>query len=262
MKLLQYWMREQGAITRGSRQPVKQSALQQSKSALERLTEMQHQMQEQMMHTRMLDQMEALEEKQERREERQERRQVAREQRELFTQPHQTSIQPFALPSSLPLSAPLPLSALPFSPYSYPQPVGKMAEVMKLPPSRQDSNDERPKSSSPIDIEEDDIDTLTAFFNWKTNTTKNPERMQKWEQTKQIVLANDWTIQELQHMEDGTCAMYQRAKKAGISDGFARGFRVELRKFKEQYRRLRDEAKAAWALNQLQGLGGGFMPAN
>jgi hypothetical protein len=56
-----------------------------------------------------------------------------------------------------------------------------MAEVMKLPPSWQDSNDECLKLSSPIDIKEDDIDMLTVFFNWKTNTTKNLERMQKWE---------------------------------------------------------------------------------
>ena len=37
-------------------------------------------------------------------------------------------------------------------------------------------------------------------------------------------------------MENGCGAMYQRAIKAGISDGFARGFRSELHKFKGCYR--------------------------
>ncbi|KAK9368187.1 hypothetical protein V1509DRAFT_100899 [Lipomyces kononenkoae] len=84
IKLLRYWEQDQGYINRLSRQPAKQTAKQQTRSAMERLAEMQQQRQEQMLQQRVFDQMEALEEKQERREERNERRQMQREHRELF----------------------------------------------------------------------------------------------------------------------------------------------------------------------------------
>jgi hypothetical protein len=43
--------------------------------------------------------------------------------------------------------------------------MGKKAKVMKLPPSQQDPEDKCPKSLSPIDIKEDNINMLTVFFN-------------------------------------------------------------------------------------------------
>jgi hypothetical protein len=54
-------------FNRQSRQPARQSFIQQTKSSLERLAEMQQQIQKQMLKARMYDQMDALEEKQERR---------------------------------------------------------------------------------------------------------------------------------------------------------------------------------------------------
>jgi hypothetical protein len=49
--------------------------------------------------------------------------------------------------------------------------------------------------------------------------------------------------------------MYQQAIQAGISNGFARGFRAEIHAFKQYYRHHRD-TEAAVVLN---GLGGGFI---
>lgn len=69
-----------------------------------------------------------------------------------------------------------------------------------------------------------------------------------------IVAANDWSIKDMKQMEDGTSAMYKRAIEAGISDGFARGFRGELRRFKQSYRHTRNERRAAIALGQMGGI--------
>jgi len=63
-------------------------------------------------------------------------------------------------------------------------------------------------------------------------------------------------------MEDGSCAMYQHTIKAGISDGFACGFKSELHKFKDYYRHLKEETKAAMVLNQLVQGGGSFIPGD
>ncbi|KAJ8097981.1 hypothetical protein POJ06DRAFT_285814 [Lipomyces tetrasporus] len=104
IKLLRYWEQNQGNINRLSRQPAKQTAIQQTRSTMERLAEMQQRMQEQMLQQRVFDQIEALEEKQERREERNERREVQREQREYFLQNH---IYPdYLMQPQLPLHSP------------------------------------------------------------------------------------------------------------------------------------------------------------
>lgn len=207
--------------------------------------EMQQQMQEQMLQARMMDQLEAMEEKQERREERNEHRQMQREQHRLLLQQQQLLLQPHLQSLYNPLC-----------------PLLGRQDLPNLSAPLHESTPVQPKSSSPIDANEDDADILAAFFDWKINNTKNPERKAKWEHAKQTVMANDWSIQELQQMEDGSCAMYQRAIKAGISDGFARGFKSELHKFKDYYRHLKEETKAAMALNQLVQGGGGFIPGD
>ena len=90
----------------------------------------------------------------------------------------------------------------------------------------------------------EDIEILILFFVWKLQNTRNPSRKIKWEQARDIILNNDWSIRDLRLMEDGQSAMYHRAIKAGISDGFARSFREELQSFKEVYRRQRGEKEA------------------
>jgi hypothetical protein len=45
---------------------------------------------------------------------------------------------------------------------------------------------------------------LPAFFDWKiSNNTNNADKREKWEQAKQIVTSNDWTVDELKQMENG-----------------------------------------------------------
>ncbi|KAK9240883.1 hypothetical protein V1525DRAFT_385184 [Lipomyces kononenkoae] len=75
--------------------------------------------------------------------------------------------------------------------------------------------------SSPINEAEDDADILALFFNWKISNTRNDERRIKWQQARDLVLQNDWSMRDLQQMVNGMSAMYQRAIQAGISDGFA-----------------------------------------
>src|SRR5204863_6224210 len=86
----------------------------------------------------------------------------------------------------------------------------------------------RAAASSPISTQVEDADILARFFRWKLRMTKNNEQRQKWESAQSLVIEHDWTIAELKQMEDGIGVMYQKAIKAGISDGFARRFRAEL----------------------------------
>ena len=111
----------------------------------------------------------------------------------------------------------------------------------------------RPRSSSPIDPTEDDYEILTAFFDWKINSLSNPDKRRRYERAKEVVLGNDWTIAELKQMEDGVSAMYQRAIQAGVSDGIARGFHTELRRFKEYHRRRREDTRSAAMAQDLAG---------
>jgi hypothetical protein len=114
------------------------------------------------------------------------------------------------------------------------------------------------RTSSPIDATEEDADVLEHFFNWKVGTTRNTDRKVKWDRARTIVFANDWSIDDLKRMEESASPMYERALKSGLSDGFARSFRTELRAFKSAIKALEAleaaqaaarEAEAAQALN-------------
>jgi hypothetical protein len=58
-------------------------------------------------------------------------------------------------------------------------------------------------------------------------------------------------------MEDEYSLMYNRAIKAGISDGFARSFREEIRTYKLVYRQQRGTREDE-AIHALSAMGGGF----
>jgi hypothetical protein len=232
-ELKQYWKKKQGSINRDSRQPVKKNNAQ----IMEQFMEMQTKIYEQQMQYRLMEQMEAMQEKQERRDEEKERRHLLQEQRDLLTQtPHQTAY-------SLPRRSTTSPSLLSFKTDKTPA----RFEAIPATPTP------RPRSSSSIDSNEDEYDTLAKFFTWKINSIKNQDRKKKWEDAQSTIFANDWSIRELRQMEDDKTPAYQRAIKAGISDGLARGFKRELRQYRQFVRRVHDEHAAAMALGALGG---------
>lgn len=258
LKIWGYWQNS-GAISRESREPAKKTAAVLQREKMDMLIDMQNKSFDLMMQQRMMDSMEAMEEKQERREERNERRQVQREirERELSTMTYQApqrSLNPQLNPISSPelLVKPYPLTPGPQNTMNY------TAESLTPTPRASEINRAsllafQSRNSSPIDAAEEDAEVLSLFFTWKLHNTRNTSRRIKWEQARDIILDNDWSIRDLKLMEDGQSAMYHRAIKAGISDGFARSFREELQSFKGIYRRQRGEreAEAIQALNSL-----------
>lgn len=208
-QLIEFWRKQQGSITRESRQPIKKNNAQ----IMEQFMDMQRSMMEQQMQLRVMSQMESMQEDQERRDAKKERCQLLDDQYSFISQPppRQQSILSQPALSATPITKPEAI----FNPFGIP--------VTPTP---------RPKSSSPIDPSEEDFDILTRFFSWKINNTRHEERRARWEHAKTVTLSNDWSIDELRQMEDGNSAAYQRAIKAGISDGIARGFKSELHKFK------------------------------
>lgn len=250
VKMLRYWEEHQGALNRQSRQPARQTFIQQTKSSLERLAEMQQQMHERMLEARMYDQMDALEEKQERREERNERRRMEQERREhelaharlMYMPPHYAAM-PYSHGQSprpmMPISGQYPAAQYPRAPIT-PQAASRASQKRR---------------SSPIDETTDEYELLESFFYWKNVNTPNPRQKEKWNQVKEIVFQNDWTIQDLKDMEDDASPMYQRAIKAGISDGFTRLIQRELQAFKRDVRRQKEaheeELQAIATLGQL-----------
>lgn len=201
-----------------------------------------------------------MEDKQERREERNERRQLQRDIREqelklmMSLKPQDRPPVSFQPPFSSPESSfrtsttPLAPQYTPPAPTPTPNPHILARQQFTTPGSR---------TSSPINAAEEDTDILALFFTWTLQNTRNNDRKVKWERARDIIMQNDWSIQDLQLMEDGLSAMYNRAIKAGISDGFTRGFREEIRSFKDLYRRQKseNEAEAIRALNLLGSAG-------
>jgi hypothetical protein len=114
-----------------------------------------------------------------------------------------------------------------------------------------------PKSSSPIAQDEDEMDTILKFFDKRIYTTVNIERRAKLEAARDVIFAHDWSISDLQAMTDTKGEMYDRAIRAGISDGMARSFKRDLARFKSEERRKEKERIAAQTLANLTG--GGFL---
>jgi hypothetical protein len=98
--------------------------------------------------------------------------------------------------------------------------------------------------SSPIDTVRDDDEILQEFFTWRINSCTNEKRRSKWQAAQVIVDENDWSIQDLKRMEDDTSQIFIRATNAGLSDGIARAFRAELKKFKPVYKQRKEEEVA------------------
>ncbi|KAK9373862.1 uncharacterized protein V1513DRAFT_432437 [Lipomyces chichibuensis] len=69
-----------------------------------------------------------------------------------------------------------------------------------------------------FNADEDDADILALSFNWKISNTGNSDRRTEWQPARDVVFRNDWSVREMQQMEDGISAMYQRTVQAGISD--------------------------------------------
>ena len=96
------------------------------------------------------------------------------------------------------------------------------------------------RKSSPISEAVDEVQVLASFaYKIQGNL---PGEADKWERASHIVTQQDWSIDDLKNMEDGRSAMYHRAIAAGISDGMARRFASELRKYKPVHRRTEAEA--------------------
>lgn len=259
VKLLRFWEQKQGPISRESRQTTRYSHAQHTRSSMEQMAEIQQQMREQMMEDRMFDQMEAMERNQERREERQERRRLEQEWRE-----RKMARMRFPYSSHYPFP-PYGQPVRPFAPFSshYPN--------LQSPAALGNPQGSTPLSgthrSSPIDETMDEFEVLETFFYWKNLHTPNPHQKEKWDQVREIVFRNDWTIQDLKDMANESHPMYQRAVKAGISDGFTRLLQRELQTFKQDTRHQKqsqEELQAVSALGQLghpnEIEGGGFMP--
>jgi hypothetical protein len=174
-----------------------------------------------------------MEKRAERREERNERRQLQREMRN--REMENMAFQVLNPPPYPPLSS----SDYPYKNTSTPEPTRALflSAVPSATPRAVEMSLTTPMSrtSSPIDAAEEDADILVAFFIWKLQNTRNPDRRVKWERARDIIMQNDWCVTDLQQMEDGCSAMYVRAMKAGLSDGFARGFKDEIRSFKQYY---------------------------
>jgi hypothetical protein len=156
-QLLDYWQSAQGAIARESRQPIKHIAMQQLKSTTEQILEMQMWMQEQQMQARLMEQIESMEERKEQREERLERRQMMREQHGAFLQQHQ------------PPTAFLTVQSYPSRSLQSDNPPS-LSRRPKIPPAMPPPT--QPRSSSPIEVNEEDGDTPIGFFDWRLGHKK------------------------------------------------------------------------------------------
>ncbi|KAF2812761.1 uncharacterized protein BDZ99DRAFT_497096 [Mytilinidion resinicola] len=73
----------------------------------------------------------------------------------------------------------------------------------------------RPRSSSPVYPEEEDADTLDAFFHWKINTIQNAGVRQRWQHAAQVVIDQAWDITFLRQMINRSSEAHRAAMQTG-----------------------------------------------
>lgn len=102
------------------------------------------------------------------------------------------------------------------------------------------------RKSSPIDVQEEDDVLLSGFFDWLSGRSKTETRKEIIKRVRVIVLEeNCWSENDLRTMKDTRSSMYTLAVNKGISEGIARTFVDELRKYKATYRLNKEKHDAA-----------------
>jgi len=223
---------------------------------------MQMEMSTQQMQMSVLQQMAEQKERQEDRDERRRQQQLQQQ----LQQQQQTQYMPYGgylPPARVP---PPPIQYSPLPQYQPPRPATAASYRIHTPtPPLRVSPPTRPvvpaQSSSPIEPDEDGMDTAIRFFDWRIETTANPARKDKWRDARDVTVREDWSIKDLQAIALGTGNLYARALSFGVSDGMARCFTKEIRLFKGVCQQARAEREAAaQALNDLYSTSGGFIP--
>ena len=122
------------------------------------------------------------------------------------------------------------------------------------PPAPTRSVDDHPRLS-PISVNKEDTDTIQRLFIWKLERIYNAVTREKLKQFRDIILEQQWNLDDLRAMKNKNSRKFRRALELGAANGFVSNIASWLRKFKAYYR----QQKAAMAANALTDLAGGFM---
>ena len=98
------------------------------------------------------------------------------------------------------------------------------------------------RTSSPLaSLDEEEL-AIKAFFTWKREKTSTAEQKNRISEAEETYNTNIWTLKDLKKMNKLNSKVYELAMEAGIPDGLARGFKRDLKAFKPQWKRSREEA--------------------
>ncbi|KAF1816605.1 hypothetical protein P152DRAFT_129658 [Eremomyces bilateralis CBS 781.70] len=280
VKLVRVWQQD-GAVNKLARRPKQLSAAQQSKSMMESFQETQKQIMEMTQIQMQMEMQEQMQRNNERRSQRQEQREMA-EQVSMARPPYgQSSLYGRGFDAGTPFQFPgsdhhrTPVDQFRGPPSDINHPPTTFANTEYRPQSAQDH---RPRQasvapisqsapSSPINTDEDDIEIVIKFFDWKIRNTQSEIRQDKLMRAKETIVQNDWTLDDMKTMSDPDTRLYSLALAKGITDGMARQFKSDLRLFKSEVKGKGhiDAARTASALLDMRnprvtGTGGGFLP--
>jgi hypothetical protein len=87
--------------------------------------------------------------------------------------------------------------------------------------------------SSPISDNEDDANIIQSFFDWKTSRIEDENAANVWRKAYQVVVENQWAVDDLKAMADTQGSAYKEATEAGMATGVARNLRRHLASYKQ-----------------------------
>ena len=236
-----------GPVGEGVKRPVQISKVQETRSALQRLEELQTKQMEMAMARSIQSSLERDKDRQEARE--------ARRRQEQIQPPWPSAPPPWLFGGEAAGNRSQPIYAPPPYPFTSPSPFAQaISAPPPLPPLSAPASiiSSRPisrqaGSSSPL---ADDF--LTYFFEWRIKSMDSEARRNKMAAVRDIVEEEDWSIEDLRSMADPNSRLYKMAIKKQIPDGTTRGFKKWLSAFKPLAEQARSEHLAAASLSNLR----------
>ncbi len=106
------------------------------------------------------------------------------------------------------------------------------------------------RTSSPLaPLDEEEL-AIKAFFTWKRGKASTDTQRDRISEAEETCNTNMWSLDDLKDMNQHDSGVYKLAMQAGLPDGLARGFKKDLKIFKPQWKRSREEAMLIMGVGQ------------
>ena len=110
--------------------------------------------------------------------------------------------------------------------------------------------DEQPRSSSPVAVPSEEDDAMDSFWDWMIEKTRRPEARRVLEESRDKVLEQMWTLEQLKQLSNTKSEIHGRALGLGMPHGLLTNMRARMTEYKSAWRSQYQLSRQLLALGQ------------